>query len=83
MNVTVKLYSVFRLEYDNYNSYNSQKGLMIDLEEDSTIFNLLKMLEIDPKRVSMVRVNERIVKDLGTFLKNGDTIELFPFFGGG
>ncbi|RJX28637.1 MAG: hypothetical protein C4554_02240 [Dethiobacter sp.] len=83
MNITVKLYSVFRLEYDNYNSYNGEKGLKVDLDRNSTILDLLRMLKIDPQRVSLVRVNERIVKDYNSILSSGDTIELFPFFGGG
>ncbi|MDO9534336.1 MAG: MoaD/ThiS family protein [Bacillota bacterium] len=80
MDVTVRLYSVFRLKYEDY---NSTTGIRLEIEVGSSIYDLLEKVEIEPKNVSIVRVNELIVKDFNLSLDNGDNVEIFPFYGGG
>ena len=80
MDVTVRLYSIFRFKYDGY---NSKTGIILKLEVGSTICDLLERIEIEPKNVSIVRVNELIVKDFDLPLSNKDIVEIFPFYGGG
>jgi sulfur carrier protein ThiS len=80
MDVTVRLYSIFRLKYEDY---NSAIGIRLEIELGSTIYDLLDKIEIEPKNISIIRVNELIVKDFELPLNNKDTVEIFPFYGGG
>ena len=80
MDVTVKLYSFFRIKYDDY---NSKTGIRAQIEKGSTIYDLLKKMEIELKHVSIVRVNGEIVRNLNKSLNDEDTIDIFPLYGGG
>ena len=80
MKVTVKLYSIFRL---NYSDYNEKEGIQLDVEEGTTAADLIEMLEIDPQKVAMVCVNGEIKREKDLPLKEGDIVQIFPFFGGG
>ncbi len=80
MQVTVKLYSVFRLEYEGY---DSTEGIRLQITNESTLADLLGSLNIAPQRVSLVCVNKSIVQAFDVYLKDKDVIEIFPFFGGG
>ncbi len=80
MDVNVKLYSVFRLEYPDY---DAEKGLRVNIEEESTILDLLIALGIEQQRVAMVNLNGEITQDKSVVLKEGDLVQVFPFFGGG
>ena len=81
MRVTVKLYSLFRLKQEKY---DVARGIQVEMEEGSTILDLLHKMEINPRDVSFVRLNEeKIIKDWQKDLQEGEIIEVFPFFGGG
>lgn len=60
-------------------------GKSKDIQPDSTVLQLLKTLELHPKRVA-VEINREILKrDLYAehHIKNGDEIEVLQFVGGG
>ncbi len=80
MHVNVKLYSIFRLEHSDY---DVEEGLKVNLEDESTIMDLLIALGIEQQRVAMVNLNGKITRDKSVALKEGDVVQVFPFFGGG
>lgn len=80
MRVRVKLYSIFRLLYRDY---NVEQGIQLDLAPGARLVNLFDYLTIEMRKVSMVRVNGRLNRDYSLILNDGDTLELFPLFGGG
>ncbi|MEW5919449.1 MAG: MoaD/ThiS family protein [Bacillota bacterium] len=80
MRVRVKLYSIFRLRYQDY---DVERGIDVDLAPGSRLLDLFDHLQIEMRKVSMVRVNGRLNRDFCLILNDGDTLELFPLFGGG
>jgi len=75
----VRLYSLLRLTFDNYNN----KGIHIDIENQITIRELFDLMNIDPEGVQMVFVNDKYIKDLNYFIENKDSIKIFPHFPAG
>ncbi len=80
MKVTVKLYSIFRL---NYSNYNEKEGIQLDVERGATAADLIEILEIDPQKVAMICINGEIKREKDITLTEGDIVQIFPFFGGG
>lgn len=80
MRLRVKLYSIFRLRYHDY---DVEHGIQLDLAPGTRLVDLFDYLKIEMRKVSMVRVNGRLNRDFSLILHDGDTLELFPLFGGG
>jgi len=72
--VTVKLFASFR---DGRFKVKER-----DLPEESRVLDVLEPLNIKPKEIAICLVNGRNV-DEKHFLKDGDTLALFPPVGGG
>lgn len=81
MNIRVKLYATFRLNYKN--NYDVDKGLLLALPRGSTINDVLQLLEIQPGSVSLLRINGVITRNFSTIVAENDTLDIFPFVGGG
>ncbi len=80
MQVYVKLYATFRLKYKDY---DVPGGICLELPPGSTIADAMQALEIQPEKVSLLRKNEVITKDIHAALAEGDVLEVFPYVGGG
>ncbi len=80
MRVQVKLYSIFRLPIPDY---DAQRGIEVELPQESRLTDLFDQLQIEMRKISMVRINGNLNRDYCFFLKEGDMVELFPLFGGG
>lgn len=74
MNIKVKLYSIFRLKYERY----EKGGIDLQVKDETTIRDVLNILEISPGNVSMVFLNGKLVKGFDHVLSNHDVLELFP-----
>jgi len=74
MNIEVRLFATFREGRD--------KKYFLEIEEGTTIKDILKKLKINEDEVSLGLLNG-IDGSLDREVKNGDIISLFPPVGGG
>ncbi|WP_130807791.1 MoaD/ThiS family protein [Senegalia massiliensis] len=74
MNIEVRLFATFREGRD--------KKYFLEIEEETTIKDIVKKLEINENEVSLGLLNG-IDGSLDREVKNGDIISLFPPVGGG
>lgn len=72
--VEVRLFAYFR--------EGREKRQVMELEEGITIFDILKILDIDEKEVSILLLNG-IDGPSNREFKDGDVIAIFPPVGGG
>lgn len=72
--ITVKLFAYFR--------ENRGKELILPYHEGLTLYDVVKQLEIEPSKVSIMLVNGKH-QTLGACLREGDIIALYPPVAGG
>ncbi len=60
-------------------------GEVLKVAAESTVFDLLKILQITDQRIAVERNGEFLDQgsDISTILKDGDKLELVRFVGGG
>lgn len=80
MKAKVKLYSIFRIAVKEYDVDN---GIFLELNNESTILDLYKELNIPKENVGMIIINGKIIKNFQVILKNKDIIEILPHFPSG
>jgi len=70
--------------YAELQKYNPQKGeeFVLQMEEGSTLKNLMEILGVPDHRVMLVLKNGRKAAE-GDLLAEGDAIHLYPVVGGG
>jgi hypothetical protein len=61
--ISVKLYSILRLDYAKKNSYDSNKGIELNMPEPATIRRICGMIGIDAAEVYLVTINGVMKKD--------------------
>ena len=62
--------------------HDSLKGMRLDLPEGSRVVDLINHLKLPRKKVGIISVEGRLVKDTKT-LHNGNFVRLYrPIFGG-
>lgn len=79
MRVSVKLFATlvrFKSEA------RAGKAFEVDLPENSTIQDLIDLLEIPPQETHIVFINN-IIQEFASELREGDVVGLFPPVGGG
>ncbi|MCB9481075.1 MAG: MoaD/ThiS family protein [Desulfobacteraceae bacterium] len=74
MKIRVKLFAQFRK--------NRFKEKEIEVSEDTSVSDILKLLEIDEKEAGIIFVNGRHFENKPV-LENGDQVSIFPVVGGG
>ena len=74
MEVRVKLFATLR--------HNRQKESILDIEENTSIADIIGRLEIPEQEAAIIMVNGRHAGP-DRILKDGDTLSLFPPLGGG
>lgn len=74
MKIRVKLFAQFRK--------NRFKENEIEVSEDTSVSDILKLLEIDEKEAGIIFVNGRHFENKPV-LENGDQVSIFPVVGGG
>lgn len=74
MGITVKFFATFR--------QGRGKIMNIEIEQKSTVKEVLDKVEIEPEEVAILLVNGRDGK-VDQLLEDGDTLSLFPPVGGG
>ncbi len=79
MKVNVKLYSILRLRYSDYDN----EGISMDVDEESTIRTLTINLGFDPVDGHMIVINGKMTKDKEERINDKDLIQLFPCIPGG
>ena len=80
MRVQVKLYSILRLSIPDY---EPERGMDVELAPESRLVELFEQLQIEMRKLSMVRLNGNLSKDYCYILKENDLVELFPLFNEG
>lgn len=74
MKAKIKLFATLRTgRFDEF---------LLDLEEQTTISDLLMMLKIEKKEAAIIFING-IHGDYDSVIKNGDEVAVFPPIGGG
>ena len=58
------------------------KKVFVDVDETTTIQDILNILDIDPKEASLMLINGKAANRDSTF-SDGDYLSLFPPVGGG
>jgi molybdopterin converting factor small subunit len=79
MKINVKLYSIFRLKYSDYEN----EGISMAVDEESTIRTLTINLGFNPKDVNMIVINGKMTKEKDERINDNDFIQLFPCIPGG
>lgn len=74
MDIKVKLFAYLREGRD--------KVVLLDMNEGDTVKKAVKMLNIDPKEISILLINGRDAH-IDSILVQGDTVSIFPPVGGG
>ncbi|MDD2480567.1 MAG: MoaD/ThiS family protein [Lutispora sp.] len=74
MDIKVKLFAYLREGRD--------KVVLLDMNEGDTIKKAVKILNIDPKEISILLINGRDA-NIDSILVQGDTVSIFPPVGGG
>lgn len=80
MVIQVKLYALLRLKHKDY---DSDKGISITTEKGISILELINIIDINLKEVSVVFVNNKAVKEFCCFLSDGDIVKIFSHFPAG
>jgi sulfur carrier protein ThiS len=79
LNLRIKLYGTLSRAIDDY---DHSSGLNASLPDGSSVQDLLDHLEIQPKRVGMVQMNDRAVQK-DKLLEDGALIKILqPIVGG-
>ncbi len=79
MHVTVKLFaSLVRFK----NGIRSGTPFEMDLPEETVVQDLIEQLKIPAEETRVIFINN-IIEDMGTKLKEGDVVGIFPPVGGG
>ena len=79
MNVTVKLFSVFREYYPNY---DNEQGIRVALPAGGTVAEILSHLGLPAEKKPIVSCNGHIL-DLSDKLEDGCLIQVFQPVAGG
>ena len=74
MNITVKLFATLRI--------GREKIMTLEMEEGSTVSDVVNHLSLPPGEVAIVMINSRGA-ELSTELHETDILALFPPVGGG
>jgi len=79
MEIQVRLYGTLGKGLPDHDPL---KGMTLDLQEGSSVADLIKRLEISRKKVGIISVGGSLVKDT-KILQDGDYVRLYrPIFGG-
>lgn len=74
MKITVKLFATFRI--------GREKVQQLELSSETTPGDIIKSLGIEPEEVAILLING-MDGQLGSSLKDGDLLAIFPPVGGG
>lgn len=74
MKIEIRLFATFR--------EGREKKQLLELNENTSIKNILDLLQIDEKEIAILLLNG-IDGDANRPLKDGDVLSLFPPVGGG
>lgn len=75
VNYRIKLYSFFRLQHEGY---DSEKGIEIQVKQEISIVEILKLMGINSSQVSLLTVNGVMINERDVLLKDGSTVCIFP-----
>ena len=75
VNYQIKLYSFFRLQYEGY---DSEKGIEVQGEQEMSMEEILQLMDINSSQVTLVTVNDVMIKEREALVKDGSTVCIFP-----
>lgn len=68
------LYSTLRLEYIHYPT----SGIILEFVDQPCLCDIIESLDLNPRDVQMVFINDRMVRGYDYQVKDKDRIKLFP-----
>jgi hypothetical protein len=80
VNYRIKLYSFFRLQYEGY---DSEKGIEIQGKQEMSIEEILQFIGIKNSQVSILTVNDVMIKERDALVKDRSTVCIFPLYPSG
>lgn len=80
MEIHVKLYGIIRL---NYQPPDFEGDILMILEEDATVRDIIKKMNIGTAEIGLILLNGNIIKRDDLNLKDHDVVSLYSFIFGG